>query len=710
MPPNPSTTKAKTRNRVSLILQLGSSSKSPDSSPTSIAKKSSFPRFRNHGLTSVGTVRSAEMCMDASPDDVSFTSPEPSNTACSSSASIAGPHTPLLSVPSTAADYTAMNPGSVSSPRSPVLPVPPTTNDLDGEEKMRLLKKARKLSRVFGEVALPVDVAPFPAGLVAEQANPSTTIVDEILVADSSPRTDGLAKRKKLVRSPPSTPQRSPSTGNLSELQRLKSFIFARPTFSVATRSKSPKPPISPTPVRETPGTMPPPLPLPPTSAELPPVSTPDRQSVDTDEESHASVINLPVEGTSDRTNRERHAKLSERLGEVIPADLILRPSTPVTESAKLSNSTSRRRQSVDVSSLVGKVSSPFTRDSGEFSRDSKRDAAAPDVPILRRSRSLWTTRLKGNSDDGEKQLPGKEDRQAVLQDLRRGSSNLRSLPELSGKERAMVVKRVRKMTQVFGSEPPAALIHIRNISKATPDEITGMLPPIHETKRTSATSTLLSISPTDFTPATPGNSRERRRPHSIASSIVSLIPPPSPNLPGNAAGDITTTPSPPPSPLAFRSNANTELSAPPSRRPNSSHSSHYAGRSSSESEVLTSSAFRARRLRAAKLSRFFGVQAHDIDVSLLHPEPLKPKPLSIRPPPPSQFISSTNPPLPSVEQSGSQQDPPRSPMPSSKIEVDVKVVNSSRPGLFRWITNHGGRDTDMSDVMVRLRQMRADT
>ncbi|KAJ4001261.1 hypothetical protein F5050DRAFT_33567 [Lentinula boryana] len=68
------------------------------------------------------------------------------------------PWTPTSSVAGSKALF-RVNSGTSNPvlPRSPMRmdtdePVPPTTNDLDAREKARLLKKARKLSKVFGEM------------------------------------------------------------------------------------------------------------------------------------------------------------------------------------------------------------------------------------------------------------------------------------------------------------------------------------------------------------------------------------------------------------------------------------------------------------------------------------------------------------------------------------------------------------------------------
>ncbi|TFK57356.1 hypothetical protein OE88DRAFT_1651035 [Heliocybe sulcata] len=237
----------------------------------------------------------------------------------------------------------------------------------------------------------------------------------------------------------------------------------------------------------------------------------------------------------------------------------------------------------------------------------------------------------------------------------------------------------------MFGSEPPPVLFQITNIPTPSDDEL-SQLSPIDENKRDSIASTLLSITAADAG-AGAGNSplltpRERRRPHSIASSIVSVLP------------HQYDTPLPSPSPFSTFPHPESTSST----RPSSSHSRHTA-RSSSESDIIAPASFRQRRLRAAKLSRFFGV-----DLQQLGPE---------------MSSSKSRLPIPGLSRSASLStkldSEPRALIEyaeapvaegqgyKSGMDVDVKVV--SRPGLFNWGSNQ--RDVDARDVRVKLRQMR---
>ena len=97
---------------------------------------------------------------------------------------------------------------------------------------------------------------------------------------------------------------------------------------------------------------------------------------------------------------------------------------------------------------------------------------------------------------------------------------------------------------------------------------------------------------------------------------------------------------------------------------------------------------FRQRRLRAAKLSRFFGVDLHDLSQSLDTAPPV-PRPSNAMAPVPS---AAPRPPT--------RQEPLRSQSPDG---VDVRIQQS---GKF-WSRHDHRREVDMNDVINRLREMR---
>jgi len=80
-------------------------------------------------------------------------------------------------------------------------PIPPTTNDLDAEEKARLLKKTRKLSRVFGEIpVLPPQQVPHRGSSLHQRTSS--------LAASESSHSSG-------------SPRRSPSQQNLPYISEV---------------------------------------------------------------------------------------------------------------------------------------------------------------------------------------------------------------------------------------------------------------------------------------------------------------------------------------------------------------------------------------------------------------------------------------------------------------------------------------------------------
>lgn len=153
---------------------------------------------------------------------------------------------------------------------------------------------------------------------------------------------------------------------------------------------------------------------------------------------------------------------------------------------------------------------------------------------------------------------------------------NLHAEPQLTEQQKLVVVKRARKIAQVFGSEAPTELIqgpdyHCR-LSTDRRDSLCTILsteapPSIQSTRRRSNSASSTSITET------------RRRPSSIKTSL-----------------DQAESSSRPPPDLI--PNEPVEVPAPPS-------------------PTSTSANFRERRRRAAKLAQFFGVNYQDISQSV---------------------------------------------------------------------------------------------
>ncbi|THH20221.1 hypothetical protein EW146_g1084 [Bondarzewia mesenterica] len=138
------------RNRFSLMLNLHSFSKTSDASASKAKHSSPLSGQPEAAVSAVATncdtvVHSP---LPSSPkaaagDSASST---PRSAASSSTVSTSRRATRVEDSPRSTVVH------SSTVPVSPGLPLPSTTNKLDAREKMRLLKKARKLSRVFGEV------------------------------------------------------------------------------------------------------------------------------------------------------------------------------------------------------------------------------------------------------------------------------------------------------------------------------------------------------------------------------------------------------------------------------------------------------------------------------------------------------------------------------------------------------------------------------
>ncbi|KAJ7783442.1 hypothetical protein DFH07DRAFT_787733 [Mycena maculata] len=166
----------------------------------------------------------------------------------------------------------------------------------------------------------------------------------------------------------------------------------------------------------------------------------------------------------------------------------------------------------------------------------------------LKRSKSLWVQQHQ---------------RQAVLDDAagefqERYAQNF-GTGAMSERQRALNVKRARKMAQVFGQEPPSELIHIHDERESD-----------HFRDSTATLSTYLSVTPP-----------LRDRANSTSSSGT---------VPNEVEVDEDMPPTPPPFSTAHVID-DAVLESPPTNN------------------------FQDRRRRAAKLSRFFGVGFRDLSL-----------------------------------------------------------------------------------------------
>ncbi|KAL1741478.1 hypothetical protein HDZ31DRAFT_45349 [Schizophyllum fasciatum] len=278
------------RNKLSIMVQLASAVKRGGSSP-------------------------------ASPTSGVKGSPSPSSTPCTTPR--APVHPPEAGLASSGSSPTGMH----SSP----LTRPPTSNELDGAEKSRLLKKARKLSKVFGEVAVLRDIddtmPPPPPVPKAANSSPSTPM-----------RLSFNVSRADVDKSLPAPPRTSITDSGMS-ISSLTDETGAIAEINIE-----------------------------------PPSETASRASMDLD-------IGPPPKHSEDYLRRARMAKLSRHFGENIPLEVLSdassrRPSTPDGPCRKRLKRVGRQ---ASVDGLYAAVVAPRTKLSTKRS-----------TPYLRRSRSLW--------------------------------------------------------------------------------------------------------------------------------------------------------------------------------------------------------------------------------------------------------------------------------------------------------------------------------
>lgn len=222
---------------------------------------------------------------------------------------------------------------------------------------------------------------------------------------------------------------------------------------------------------------------------------------------------------------------------------------------------------------------------------------------------------------------------------------------------------------QLFGAEPPAALFQITNM----PEGIEDILAEMTEDQRNSL---LVSL--------------PRSRPESIAVESIEheetgeattpLAPqPPEPQFAIPMSSQDPPTP-PPFATAAVLPTRSASLSAPSLRRSESRASGHAPTNSENFEE------FSARRKRAVKLAKFFGVEPQHFGPTPVLPDESVAESSMLVPEPP------TTPPVPK---------------PLNSYEVDVEVTGG---GKFWGLTYDDKRtkEVDQKEVLGRLRSLRA--
>ncbi|KAI0257489.1 hypothetical protein BJV78DRAFT_40307 [Lactifluus subvellereus] len=413
-------------------------------------------------------------------------------------------------------------------------PLPPTTNDLHDRDKQRLLRQARKLSQIFGE--LPQETTALPH------------LARSITPAGEVPSTD-----------PPHL--HIPFSRRSSIDQFTHSFRLPASPRSVPSRTMSPQP-------------------LPSAPDALGPDGPPGRLPA---LPLHISQLDVPRFGLS--RLRKAASSISIRPDEQVPHGnyLPIAAEMPSRSSSvhlfnrvhlARSRDSSRRRS----------VNNPVLPASHAHSR--KSDDISTPVHSQRRSMSLWPRR-RNAKDDAVHQW------HLTADQGREDAASSEAYQPLTGAQRTQSLRRGRKLAQVFGTVPPAALYrmpsHLEDIP-ATPTSVQSV-----QSERMKA---YLTLSSSDLVSVYSGRS-SRRRSRSSTSSI-SICFPPSDATTNEIDSSYESRGDPTPAPIF----------------PDSDDDSNPIAHISTKGPDA-SATFRLRRWRAAKLSRFFGVDYNDLSSSI---------------------------------------------------------------------------------------------
>ncbi|EIW64745.1 uncharacterized protein TRAVEDRAFT_62215 [Trametes versicolor FP-101664 SS1] len=629
----------------------------------------------------------------------------------------------------------------------PVLPIPLSEDGLDPSEKMKLLRKTRKLSRILGEVPIPVTVSsPSPAtpdfrflGVLEE---PSLTSASTS--ASSSPvktPPPGIDHQGSLKRSATVGHNRH---AQQSAIHRARSLASMRPSLTIPpaalTVHASPISPVS----FSWPELNPiPPSPVSPVAPEGEYASerahSKRSSTVSSRRGSVASSI-FPSQRSPEQVLRARAAKLARQLGDNIPPEVLMRAASPPPPRTPMS---SPPVMTLTEASLT--IRQPPRRTlSSRPSRDGKRDlkrrlsldlrafirVPAPPIPspslsdtedystMLSKSKHGWKGIGKWvpqafRSDDAEPEESSPHVAApdvAVDSDLDSDSDDDFPGSRARERQRALNLRRARKMLQVFGNEPPPSLFQITNIPADATSGISAAAGMTHRRSDSHATTVSLPVS----TLSVPETHHTRHSLSTVSSgdnlsplifADPASVPPSQPQSPHSrpeeAQGAPLSTPrlAPsqrtvvevcPSSPLSVATLASlsrqslsvaSTISAPASQAPSAQdHSplpspvrkSFQASPPATQSLFMWGSAtspvsaptsppvmspsvppespttmypsdphFRVRRIRAAKLSRFFGVGLNDI-AGMLRPGSVPPPTSAVEPTSPTALSPPT--------------------------------------------------------------------
>ncbi|OBZ79749.1 hypothetical protein A0H81_00691 [Grifola frondosa] len=383
-----------------------------------------------------------------------FFSRSPTSISSPHSSTFSSPLSPLLPSP------THQEP----SPELSSVPVPPTTNDLDPSEKMKFLRKTRKLSRILGELLVPVSVD-------VDSDQPADICLPDILEdsltsastsADSSPAKSppGITRKRSLKRAatiahatslapPPSLT--IPPASPLPKSSPVSPIIFACPDADIDPAARS--------------------------AAHAP---------SDTKRNSTSSSV-LLAEQNPEHVQRTRAAKLVRHLGDTLPptcssepCHLRPAPRSPKTELFAAPHAGCHTRPTAATQSRHPQFSRAADPDSSFLTETAKQKVT------LKKNRTTMRHPREANADDDwDEGAPHRE--------------------PMSERQRSMNVRRARKMAQVFGDEPPHALFQITNIPASPADDARSLTPSaISEGKRDSR-GTFVSLAPSTLSVAVAG-------------------------------------------------------------------------------------------------------------------------------------------------------------------------------------------------------------
>ncbi|KAF4572761.1 hypothetical protein EYR40_004156 [Pleurotus pulmonarius] len=446
--------------------------------------------------------------------------------------------------------------------------IPETVNDMDAEAKARAVKKARKLSRVFGDV-------------------PSTVLADELSSGNTMP----------VRPTPQVTPKRRASLAffQLPPVPELSTQRTHRPATAGSPRATQPLHHL-------------------PKSSE----STSSKISLEFD--TYTEELEPPPALTLRQTRRRSLAKLSRHLGEIIPPELV----SPTRPEASFHLQVPSRR----LEDTMGRKSMDSVLPNR---RPSQQTDHGKSNTNLKRSKSLWTRK---NGETNESILTS----DAAFHE--RYNISFGDEDAVRERCRALKVKRVRKITQVFGQDPPPELM------RAIADEPERAF--IGDGYRDSIAS-FLSLSRTYLRSTTPSWT-----PRSRSTSVTSTT---------SETGFVTAPEDEGRSPTPDRSSSLKRASIEDAQDARQTPLRRSATISSVYS--YTEQAFRERRIRAAKLAHFFGVNYQNISNSMTH--------------------------------KSSQ----------STVAVNIQVTAPSR--FWGWFDGkREAKDAEINDVIPRLRDLRA--